>query len=253
MTKSWVWLSVLLAGCAVEGNDDVVTASNDQAVTSANRLASNRLASNRLASNRLASNSLGAAALTSADLVDSEDGREVLSYIVSCALPADESVTVQDSAGTSYTFPGSIGLAPGWATGTPSVSDRRWVTACLLARTNYYGVSVQLSMRGANDALATDAAEEAAYGQLEGAFYGDLFDANGQSWNACGTSADPINHLRLCTISEDGTTTKCGFTYTHLCGAADETNPAACSGGAPYASCDGSGATWSEVITIFLQ
>ena len=234
-----------MAGCAVDVGD-VDTAVTDQAITSSNRLASNRLASNRLASNRLASNSLGAAALSSGALVDTADGREVLSYIVSCALPTGESVTVQDSTGTSHHFNGSLGLAPSWATQVPSVEDRRWVTACLLARTNYYGVSVQLSMRGASDALATNAGEEQAYARLEGAFYGDLFDANAQSWFACGANNEPINDLRLCTISADGATTQCGFTYTNLC-------PSSCDGDAPYTNCSGNSSSWSEVISVFLQ
>jgi hypothetical protein len=93
MKSSWLVLSVALAGCAVDGLDElesVELSEEEQAVRASNRLASNRLASNRLASNRLASNSLGAAALTSSALIETADGREVFSYIVKCALPENE-------------------------------------------------------------------------------------------------------------------------------------------------------------------
>ena len=200
------------------------TSTTQSAVESGNRLASNRLASNRLASNRLASNSLSAAALSSGSLVETEDGREVFSYIVSCALPSGESVTVEDSAGTEYTFPGQLGLAPAWATTTPTIAERRWVTACLLSRTNYYGVPVAISMRGSHPALTTSPGEEEAFPLAEGTFYGDLFDPAAQSWYACGdsqwTEALGEDAMRLCAISQDGVSTMCGFTYTGVCDAA---------------------------------
>src|SRR5215472_1301088 len=55
-----------------------------------NRLASNRLASNRLASNALAGEKLATVRLQAnsdtAELLGTADGREVYSYIISCAL-----------------------------------------------------------------------------------------------------------------------------------------------------------------------
>lgn len=250
-----------LAGCVV---DDLELSETDAAVTTTNRLAANRLAANRLAANRLAANSLGAAALTAGALIETADGREVFSYIVSCALPAGKSVTVQDSLGNSYTFAGEIGLAPGWQTSTPSVADRHWVTACLLARTNYYGVSVQLSMRGSHPALATTNTETSTYKVAEGAFYGDLF-ASTQSWYACGskkwTSTLAQDAQRTCAISQDGVTTMCGFTYEFFCGSTYTQStglakpPACTTTKAPWSGCKGAVelTTWSEVITIFLK
>jgi len=255
-----VLVAGVLAGCVV---DDLDLSETTDEVQTTNRLAANRLAANRLAANRLAANSLGAAALTSGALIETVEGRDVFSYIVSCALPAGRSVTVQDSHGTSYTFNGEIGLAPGWQTTTPTVAERHWVTACLLARTNYYGVSVQLSMRGAHPALAATSTETSTYKVAEGAFYGDLF-ATTQSWYACGTkkwtSTLAQDAQRTCTISQDGITTMCGFTYEHFCGSNftqlnAPTFPAACSNTkAPFGGCKGVEATtWAEVITIFLK
>src|SRR5438093_1254000 len=75
-----------------------------------NKLASNQLASNRLASNRLATNQLSADPSAN-DLLSTEDGRYVYSYIVSCALPADVTI-VATVDGTTYEFPGGLGLTP---------------------------------------------------------------------------------------------------------------------------------------------
>jgi len=260
MQKIGLLITLGLAGCLTGGLDseDPGTSTVEEAVTTANRLASNRLASNRLASNRLASNSLSAAALTSSSLIETADGREVFSYIVKCALPSTKSVTVTDSHGTSYAFAGEIGLAPAWQTTTPTVSERRWVTACVLARTNYYGVTVQLSMRGSHPALATNSAETAAFPAAEGAFYGDLFNPIGQTWFACGskkwTTAALADAQRSCTVSPDGVTTMCGFTYTYLCGSAyDVTHSSACAQKIPWTNCKGAGVTYPETITIFLS
>jgi hypothetical protein len=255
MGKTCVLVIVALAGCVVDG---VETSTLEEAVTASNRLASNRLASNRLASNRLASNSLGAAALTSSALIETADGREVFATVVSCALPAGASVTVADTSGTSYSFAGEIGLAPAWQTTTPSPAERRWVTACVLARTNYYGVPVQISMRGAHPALAMTTVETSTFTAAEGAFYGDLFDTSAQTWFACGTrtwsAALATDAQRTCTISQDGMTTMCGFTYAFFCGSAyDPTHAAACSAKPPWTNCKGSGATHGEVISIYLE
>jgi len=256
MTKVSLLVSLALVGCAV---DDLETSDVEQGVTTTNRLATNKLSSNRLATNRLATNSLSNAALTAQpSLIETADGREVFWYVVACALPAGSSVTVQDSTGHSYTFWGEIGLAPGWETATPTIADRHWVTACLLARTNYYGVEVQISMRGSHPALATTLTETSTFKVAEGGFYGDLFDTAAQSWYACGskrwTSTLAADAQRTCTISQDGVTTMCGFTYTYFCGTAyDRTHPAACgTTKAPFGKCKGGATTWNEVITIFL-
>ena len=258
MGKTWLLLTLVMAGCVVDvGDDEPATSTTEEALTASNRLASNRLASNRLASNRLASNSLGAAALTAGTLIETVEGRDVFSYIVACALPAGQSVTVKDSKKTPYTFSGEIGLAPTWLTSTPTVSQRRWVTACLLARTNYYGVPVQISMRGANAVLATSTTELGTFKFAEGAFYGDLFDPVHQTWFACGTrywnSDVAADAQRTCTISQDGVTTMCGFTYAFFCGAAyDASHLPSCAGKPPWTNCTGGATTYPEVISIYL-
>ena len=220
MLKHLLLLSVF-TGCAV----DVQTSQSSDNLAAQNKLASNKLASNKLASNKLASNKLAAADLAAdpTGLLSTADGRDVLSYIVSCALAGDQTLTATYD-GTPYSFAGQIGLAPAWATRTPTASERRWVSACVLSRTNYFGIAVELSLRGTPDVLATSPEEEAAYPAAEATFFGDLFDPTAISEYACESSFKVANEgnssftLRQC-ATQDGSTglTRCGFTYTGTC------------------------------------
>ena len=81
--------------------------------------------------------------------------------------------------------------AAGTESGTCDESCQRWVSACLLARTNAYGVHVEISMRApavvppgrekqfaaiqAALAPSADGSEVATYTNREGAYYGNIF------------------------------------------------------------------------------
>jgi hypothetical protein len=220
MRTSFLAALVIAGGCAAEAPE---LGSTESHVESQNRIALNRIALNRIALNRIALNGL-----TSLDgastMLDTADNRDVVSYLVQCALPEGSSITLSDANGT-YTFDGAVGLAPSWATGSPSASEKRWVSACLLARTNAYGVSVAISMRGSHSALAVDATEAAAYGLREGAFWGDVFGETFDA-NACpgalklADSQASTLPLRACTVSADGVTTTCGHDYAGPCASA---------------------------------
>ena len=96
--------------------------------------------------------------------------------------------------------------APGGATDTTTgkwgqcdESCQRWVSACVLARTNAYGVHVQLSMRAPADApdpikiaLAVGDDERAGFTLREGAYYGNIFATTPTSTTqgSCTTLAD---------------------------------------------------------------
>jgi len=208
----------LMMGCAVD--EDLSETAQD--ITSTNKLATNKLATNSLAANTLAANKLAAASVATgtaaAALINTVDGREVLSYILSCALSSSQSVTLKDSTNVSWTFPGSIGLGSAWLTRALTLDEQRWVTACVLARTNYFGVTVQLSLRGNNSQLATTAAERTTYAGLDGGFYGNLFDTTGPKIYACDGWYD--NSQRICANQATGSGsayTQCGFTYTGSC------------------------------------
>jgi hypothetical protein len=82
----------------------------------------------------LATFSLSVNSLPEMRLLATPYGRDVLSHIVSCALPRGASITAITSDGTPYWFAGSAGLAPAWVQRAPTADEHQRVTACVLAR-----------------------------------------------------------------------------------------------------------------------
>jgi hypothetical protein len=82
----------------------------------------------------LAAHSLGVNSLHEMRLLATASGRDVLSRVVSCALPRGASITAITSSGTPYSFAGSTGLAPDWAQRAATAHERSRVTACVLGR-----------------------------------------------------------------------------------------------------------------------
>jgi hypothetical protein len=189
---------------------------------------------------------LDAAPLTNsaiASLATSANGRAYLQYVVSCALDTSQSVS---SGG--YTFTGIYGMQPGWTTSALTLSQRRWISACVLARVNYLATNVTISMRGSHSALATIPTELTSYDKQEGAFYGDIFSGSTVR-RACEGVNAPMSGPRRCTTRPDldEPVTYCNFVYDGLCG----TNCTVSGDG--YSSCtDSTSAVWTEVIKVNL-
>ncbi|WP_437722719.1 hypothetical protein [Sorangium sp. So ce861] len=141
-----------------------------------NRLSMNRLSMNSLSMSRITADGR---TLATTDLLSDEDGRELLRYTIACALPEGKSL-VGEAGGTTYKFEGRIGLAPDWLRSPLPEKSQRWVTACLLAHVNGYGVEVAISLRGRHPALAADSAERRAYQQEEISFFGNVFQPLGK-------------------------------------------------------------------------
>jgi hypothetical protein len=222
-------------------------------------------------------------------MITTESGRELYSYIVSCALP--EGITITGDSGDpnlnvgppdynytctngQCTFLGAIGLAPRWAEHRLDPKGEGWVSACLLARVNANGQAEAISMRGRNDALAVVGDELILYGAEEGAFYGNVFNdtkaSSDDEWlrlstNACSGANNDVAHdqARDCaTLNPASGVTYCGFNYAGDC--RDFTpppTPYACSGftGEPsgyYTDCHdtagGNGKKFREVITTYI-
>ena len=188
--------------------------------------------------------------LTRLELADTPTKREQLEYLVSCALP--DSVELYTKVeGTLYTFHGGLGLAPGWIGRGLTVTEERWVSACMLARVNRFGVTVQLSMRGtlALKGLQTTPEENRNYTLFEGGFFGNLFAAEPVAYACEGTKTrlearDPILQKRVCTTpshrSASGETlTLCGFVLTGNCDNA--------------ANFEMGGTVYDEVIFVYLK
>lgn len=199
----------------------------------ANRVTANRVTANRLPANRLMASRLGDGRLTvnmdtAGKLLSTEDGREVFSFIVSCALPSK--ITLEaDVDGTTFEFTGELGLTPEWLTSPLGRIGQGWISACIFARVNANDVALPISVRGSNVALATDADERDGWSVEEGAFYGNLFTPLDQpiQWIACRgsgqvTESDASGLAdRLCAKPDPANPgfTMCGFTFAGDCGA----------------------------------
>lgn len=177
-------------GCADTTSQN--SESTSQPVMSANRLGYNRLGYNRLGYNRLGYNKLSASSLTAAaltangwaDVLAGDDDAQVLfKYIYECAAPPGVTLTLADpgagsgspgSGGLSFT--GQIGVAPQWLDGQCDADCEQWISACVIARINGLGVTVPISLRGANPALALDDVERSQFHFEELAAFGNIFD-----------------------------------------------------------------------------
>ncbi|KYF73656.1 hypothetical protein BE17_26315 [Sorangium cellulosum] len=112
-------------------------------------------------------------------------GRQLLSAIVSCALPEGEAIGLNID-GVDCSFEGSVGLAPEWGNDDGECGERSksWVSACVISRVNYLGRGVRISVRGKDNALASTREEREEYTEREGAYFGDTF-ATPQKLYAC--------------------------------------------------------------------
>jgi hypothetical protein len=186
-------------------------------------------------------------------LAGNEQGRHFLSYLVGCALP-DTLGAYAVIEGQRYEFPGDLGLAPHWLDRPLTETEQRWLTAGILARTNFFGKKVVISMRCPNGSFKSlEVASEEAKGftLYEGDFFGNLF---GETSVACVAAAprtpeqaaDPIFALRVGTEIDKAAPpylgkplTRCGFVLT---GSTD----------APQAHFF-NGVQYDEYISVYLQ
>lgn len=185
-----VCATMTACGCAFEPEGDSVGVATDALETniintnSLDPSAQNpsALKPSMLAAGPLTLSALSPEALAAIQMpgIDGYHSRQLLQYTMSCALePTDSfSFTWTDAADVVHeeSYPGRLGLAVGWRDHAPSSSDRRWVSACLAARTNWYGISVTISSRASHPALNKAGTPEiASHDMEEGAFWGDLF------------------------------------------------------------------------------
>ncbi|HWB79576.1 MAG TPA: hypothetical protein VG755_31655 [Nannocystaceae bacterium] len=170
----------VLAACASEPDGSCVS---DRRI-SLNRISLNRIALNRISLNGLLGAELPELALTSEALgaaidpavLADELAASVLEYTVSCALTAEQSVAVAVGDETR-TFTGALGLAPQWGErdGECDGECRRWVSACLIARSNYTGESHEISLLGNRPELDPTVDESRDFDVEEATYFGDLF------------------------------------------------------------------------------
>ncbi|MDQ3368876.1 MAG: hypothetical protein M3680_25915 [Myxococcota bacterium] len=260
---------------ALSGTTQAVTTTNKIALNkiALNKIALNKIALNKIALNKIALNKIALNTIAAADLLDSAENREVLEYLISCAIPSGVTLEGTAADGVTYSFGGSLGLAPRWDTRRLTLGERRWVSACMLARVNNGGHSILISLRGPHNALTVTAAEANEYYLEEGSFYGDIFTPAGEDpvFLACRGSdlvageLDSTFALRQCTQpTAEGSTTLCGMTYAGDC--ADHGSAWACTTatGSFYERCHATPSTtgtwdegitnrYEEVITVFVK
>jgi hypothetical protein len=244
-------VAVASAGCIAS---ELETGEVEQALQSENALSMNALSMNALSMNALSMNalSMNGLELAGGELLESPEGRHLLKYVVRCALAAGTTLSAEID-GQTYTFPGSLGIAPEWQSDTLSAGAQREISACLLAHVNLFGISVAISARQAG--LPVSVEEEERFSTYEGAFFGQLF-ADPPRMYACAADSAPDfsvsypNHdlsagdrlLRRCTDADT-----CGFTVLGSCETAcDERDDG------NYTDCWGGGASYAETMSIWL-
>ncbi|QRN96501.1 hypothetical protein JRI60_47150 [Archangium violaceum] len=117
----------------------------------------------------------GAGLLPSIPLSEvSQTCRHVLRSAVQCALTPDQSV--RDPV-TDEVYTGWWGLAPSWRGDVLNTEGRRYVTACMVQRLNFYGTSVPILLDGPHSALAGGTAHASQYPIEESTVFGDLFSS----------------------------------------------------------------------------
>lgn len=108
------------------------------------------------------------------DLLTNVDHRKTVTYLVECALRDDQTITkVVD--GEELTFQGVLGLADEWGEedGYCDLECQEWVSACMLARTNVSGETVNIWMRSVHPAIGQGTS--LAYPAYEASWFGNLF------------------------------------------------------------------------------
>jgi hypothetical protein len=188
------------------------------------------------------------------NLESSLAGRDILKYIVRCALPHGQSIDVSHD-GSHERFDGEFGLASDWSHAPLSESGRRWVSACVLGFVNALGVHVLVSMRGAQENLKATIGpdERKTFAYQEAAFYGDIFSTTPLAYVCRGNGGaipSPVRDKRVCSDpSEKPGFSRCGMAIVgnckDVCAAEDPVDHA-------FSRCRGADRSYDEVVTVFL-
>lgn len=189
-----------------------------RSITSSNGLGTNGLGTNGLGANGLGANGLSTSGLSISAMntpefvtwfnQDPELAGMVMKYIVTCAVAESSSRTwTNPSTSVQYTWNGSLGLTPAWASGSPATElEQQLLTACLAAHTNKYGLHVPISLQGL-DATGTPipvgALEFATFSAKEACFFGNLFQGEGIFAGNDGVLSETASSVRACGLESD--------------------------------------------------
>jgi hypothetical protein len=113
---------------------------------------------------------------TTSGLMTTEGGREFVKYLVKIAYPAGHSLTKQDQYGRSYTFDGSLGIAPEAEGGVCDIDCQERISGAMLAHVNNSGLHVGIWLVGPDAGVGWGSSPD--YPFQEAAYFGNLFAQN---------------------------------------------------------------------------
>ena len=266
-------LPAVLALCACSADEEAEPGLDETDYISLNALAPDALLDNGDALDALAGGALDRA---TTQLVDSEPGRMLLSYVVRCALGAGDHAAFPRAGAPDLVYTGVVGIARGWKGSSLDGAGRRLMTACLMAHVNAVGIQVPISVRSATlreapllEKLLFPAQEMAVYGNIFAPpSERDLFvcfgQAVGQTLGGKGGLGSALGlpsylDFRMCSVSES-----CGFNRLGACyrwPSQPGVTKSACEtqAGSLYRKCheapiqDGSTPAWDDTVSVYLQ
>ena len=266
-------LPAVLAVCACSLDEEAAPELDEAAYITLNALAPDALLDNGDALDALAGTALDGAAT---ELVDSESGRMLLTYVVRCALRTGEEAAFPRAGAADLVYTGLVGIAPSWKRSSLGGKGQRLMTACLMAHVNAVGTQVPISVRSASlreapltEKLLFPAQEMAVYGNIFAPpAERDLFVCFGRAVaqslggsGGLGTALGLPSYLdfRMCSVSES-----CGFDRVGACyrwPSQPDVTRSACGmqTGNFYKRCheapieEGSTPAWDDTVSVYLQ
>ncbi|MFP2911055.1 hypothetical protein ACLESD_39680 [Pyxidicoccus sp. 3LFB2] len=182
---------------------------------STNGLSTNGLSTNGLSTNGLSTNGLSTNGFSTWFNQNPANAAAVMQYVVKCAVPSGQTRTFTNPlTGATYTWAGSLGLAPGWASGLVATElEQEVVSGCLAAHANKYGIHIPISVLGRNaqgNAIPYTSWELNSYSEKEACFFGNLFTGDGIF---AANDQDYLNYRestsRACGLSSSATGSEC--------------------------------------------
>jgi hypothetical protein len=223
------------------------------AVCSDNGVAPNGITTNGITTNGITTNGITTNGITTngitTDVITALNGSDLaqkfFTYLVSCALPAGQNITLTINT-VATTFYGGLGLAPQWGVeqGSCDTACQKLVSACMLARVNFYGDHVPLSVRGNFGPLATTSTERTAFPKREAAYWGNIFTAP-QLMYACKEYNSTLI-TRSCGPGITNSIMTVRGDCTEFCDAADPTH-------GYFANCKDSGNITYPTVTVYRE
>jgi len=266
-------LPAVLAVCACSLDEEAEPELDEAAYISYNALAPAALLDNGDALDALAGAALNGA---TTELVDSESGRMLLTYVARCALRAGDRAAFPRAGASDLVYPGLVGVARSWKGSPLDESGQRLMTACLMAHVSAVGTEFPISVRSAKLGQ-TALTEKLLFPAQEMAVYGnafappaerDLFVCFGravaQSLGGSGGLGGALGlptylDYRMCSVSES-----CGFHRVGACyrwSSQPDVTRSACEvqSGNFYSKCheapiqEGSTPAWDDTVSVYLQ